>query len=271
MMSDQWTLKRRNLISTLAAGAVLGGIWGAAFPALATESRPTLAVVGHRSAQLILIDSSKARALVMVGHPDDQLLDALPAMMTVFRQRIDLIIGSQDALEQHAISIRDRWSIQHAIAFQEKSALPTLAMPTTVASNTVSIALGTDMSLNCLVGHRGEWSASGSGGGDPLWAIHVTHPVAEISIAPSVGALEAAGTPPADVLIVPEPASTRPDRFGTSQAIAVNYDSDVADEEVPEGLRVTRVFPRDIARFVFEDDKLRLPPWSKSAGTAHSR
>src|SRR5690606_41835668 len=68
-MNEQPRLSRRAAFSSVASGLVLGAVWGATFPIVASESRPSIAIVGHRGAQLVLIDSGKARALVFLGDP----------------------------------------------------------------------------------------------------------------------------------------------------------------------------------------------------------
>jgi hypothetical protein len=251
---------RRSVLATVVSGAVLGGIWGAAFPLVASENRPSLSVVGHKGAQLILIDSSEARALVMVGEPDDLLMDSLPAMMTLFRQRIDLLVAAQPVLVRHARRLQNRWAIRHALALESHPALDVPPVPTTSVSDVVSVSLGRSITLQCEVAHRNDWDARVAPTDQILWTASLRHPGGQTVIASDMHSLDASSHRSGTLLISPEiPLDGAARNFG---ALACNYDSEAFEDAAVESLLVTRLYPEDIARFVLHDSGIDLPPWT---------
>lgn len=253
---------RRQAIATIAGGAVLGGVWGAAFPALAMESRPTLAAVGHRGAQIVLIDSTAGRALILLGDPDDNLIDRLPAMMTMFRQRIDLIIGSHAVLATRAARLRDRWSIQYAISMQPTATGEVLAMPTIRVTHNLAIGLGGGLTVVCTVGHRDEWSSTEPERESSLWTLTVNHVGGASVIAPDVASIEATNPPGSLLTLVPDLPPSDASRRSPTMAFAVNHDGVGNDDDIGVGRSLTRIYPEDIARFVLHREGIDLPAWT---------
>jgi hypothetical protein len=263
-MNEQPRLSRRAAFSSVASGIVLGTIWGATFPIVASENRPSLIVIGHHSSQIVLVDSGEARALVFLGVPDDALIERIPSMMTLFRQRIDIVIGTKSVLEQRAIASRSRWKIRHAIMMSGRTTTPGVNMPTTVISDSASIDLGRGMTLRCSVGHRNEWLV-GNAAIPELWMTLVSHPSGDVALVPDEPSIEALGPLDATLIVMPEPAPSRITSMTPAKAIAINYDSDAAEEDAGASLAVTRIYPQDIARFPFGDDGIELPAWTETA------
>ena len=241
---------------------VLGGLWGAAFPALAIENRPTIAVIGHHGAQLVLVDSSEARALVMVGDPDDALMERIPAVMTLFRQRIDLLIASQPVLLRHAGWLRERWSLVHAVSLQSTMEPGQPAIPTTIVTEGIAIRLGGEMVLESRIGHRGEWDARRPLYPSPMWTISVTHSGGTVVISPDAESIDVAAPMAASLLISPEMPPPATSARMPVHAFACNYDSKSLEQHGNPGKPLTRIYPQDIARFVLHDKGIDLPPWT---------
>jgi len=266
-MNEQPRLSRRAAFASVASGLVLGAVWGATFPIVASESRPSIAIVGHRGAQLVLIDSGKARALVFLGDPDDRLIERIPSIMTLFRQRIDVIVGTRPVMERRAFDLKSRWSIEHAVAVHSSAIPPSWAMPATVISDAASIDLGGEMTLRCTVGHRGEWLIGHESSSTP-WSARLTHPSGEVVLVPDAASLDALGPVDAPLIVMPEPAPGHVQSWKTARALAINYDSDAAEENTSPTVAITRTYPQDIARFTFGNDGIELPAWTESAGTS---
>jgi hypothetical protein len=258
-------MNRRDLVTTIAVGALIGGVWGAAFPAVASESRPSVAVVGEGKSQIVLIDSTDVRALLLVGSPNPSLMECLPAMMTLFRQRVDLVIGSRSMLEAEAMALRDRWSLSHAISLQTALEPVALAMPATVVTDSLAIDLGAGLNLTVRIGHRDEWRTGHPQRTEPLWSVELMHAGGTIAIAPDVPSLEATGTGASSMLLMPEAPRHSVLRIHPTSALAVNYDSELSEDTVTDGMALTRIYPEDIARFVLTEDELQLPPWTGMA------
>lgn len=253
---------RRELIATVAGGTVIGAMWGAAFPVLAMEGRPTIAVVGKDDAQLVLVDSGSARVLVLVGEPDNSLLDRLPAMLTVFRQRIDLVVGSLPALTAHIGALAYRWSLRQAIVLNATSDAPSLPIASDVVSNSLDVTLGNSVTLEIRVGHRDEWRTPVAGTLAPLWSIRVAQGDAAVSIVPDARSFAAMLPGPAAVLVSPSAPSPEVRAKGPTRSLAINFDSESIDPLPADGVALTRIFPRDIGRFVLTEDGVQLPAWT---------
>lgn len=253
---------RRDVIATIAGGAVLGAVWGAAFPALAMEGRPTIAVVGEQNAQLALIDAGSVRAMIFIGEPDVALMERLPAMLTVFRQRIDIVIGSVFALVAQAGALSDRWKVRHAVAICPVNGSPSLSIPSTTVSDALDIALEERVTLEIRVGHREEWRTPDPGSGPPLWSMHVRRDATAVSIVPDARSFAATLPGPSAVLIAPSAPSPEIRSKAPANSLAINFDSESIDPPPSDGVALTRIFPRDIARFVLTDDGVELPAWT---------
>lgn len=253
---------RRDLIATVTGGALLGALWGAAFPIVATERRPTVSVVGHQNAQVILIDSSSARVLMLSGEPDDELLEALPAIMTVFRQRVDLLVAPPRTLADRGIALRQRWRIRHAISLGKGHVPPPSALSTTSVQDTLEVSLDEETRLLLRIGYRDNWRADVVGTGTSLWCATLDTPAGRITIAPDVPSIAAIGPPTSVLMIVPD--APAPEILARSPAagLAVNYDSNSLRTPPAPGPALTRIYPRDVARIVIAGDHLELPEWT---------
>lgn len=265
-MTDRTSLSRRELINVLTGGALIGGLWATAFTGFATEDDASLSVVGGRGAQVVIVDSKPERALILVGMPDDHLLERLPAMMTIFRQRIDIIIGSHVALEHLAASFRSRWNLSHAVVLRSDVASTPLSMATTTVVESARIDLGRKLTIDCHVGHRGEWSESIHDTEDDYWCIQIDHAAGRVIIAPNAASLETITLPAASLLVVPEaPPKATLHRVQVS-AIAANEDAKFLPDLAAD-IPLTRIYPIDVARFELTGEKLRLPPWTQQSHT----
>jgi hypothetical protein len=262
MIKDR-PVNRRELFTTIAGGVVLGGLWGVAFPVFARENRPSVAIVGHRHAQIALVDSSSARALILLGEPDDRLIDQLPAMMTLFRQRIDLVIGSDTALAPSAADLNARWTTKQAIAFQSTTRASNPPIPTITVLTPISIDLDGHVTLVCSPGHRDEWLASSPQRTSPIWSIELRHSGSTIVFAPDALSLASATPASATMIVTPDAPSQATLRRTTASAWAVNHDTVNEYFKPSDGVALTRIYPEDISRFVWDNSTIVSPPWTQ--------
>lgn len=262
-MTGNATTNRREVVATIAAGAVLGAVWGAAFPVLATEGRPTIAVIGERNAQLALVDAGAARLLVLVGEPDDRLLQRLPAMLTVFRQRIDVIVGTSTALIAHSQSLVRRWRVRHAIVMSNTADAPSLPVPATVVADGVDIEAGDTTRLALRIGYRDEWRLRGPGGA-PMWSLRIARGDSVVSIVPDARSFAAVPPGTSAVLVSPSAPPSELRAVSPASALAVNYDSDSIASPPGAGVALIRVYPQDISRFTLAGNGVELPPWTEA-------
>jgi hypothetical protein len=120
---------------------------------------PTLSVVGTGASQLALLDTTGARALIVLGLPQQDVLDQVPAMLTTFRQRIDLLIGDEAAIDVVAGHARDRWNTAHELviptALGGRAALERSRR--TVVRSGLTIELGDGCTTTLTIAPQGEW------------------------------------------------------------------------------------------------------------------
>lgn len=266
-MIDKFGANRREVVATIAGGAVLGALWGAAFPVLATEGRPTIAVIGERNAQVAVIDAGAARFLVLVGEPGESLLRRLPAMLTVFRQRIDVLVGTSPALVSHAHTVARKWRVRHAIVVSDTSDAPSLLMPSTIVADGIDISVGEKVRMELRIGHRDQWRWR-EPGGMPMWSLRIMRGQSTVSIVPDVRSFAAIPPGPSALLIAPTAPPPELRAISPANALAVNYDSESIDPPPLDGVALARVYPQDIARFVLTDDGVEPPSWTIPAASS---
>lgn len=253
---------RRDLIATVTGGALLGALWGAAFPIVATERRPTIAVVGHHGAQIILIDTASSRVLFLSGEPDRDLLETLPAVMTVFRQRIDLVLATSSVLADNIQALQQRWRIRRAIALEGKTSAATFLVPTTVVDDGIDVSLDESTELRIRMGHRKAWLSTVQGPIPPIWRATIATRAGNVVVVPDIASLAAIGAPAASLLISPDAPVDELLRISPASAIAVNYDSETIRPAPKSGPALTRIYPVDVARFVIGEGAVILPEWT---------
>jgi hypothetical protein len=200
--------------------------------------------------------------LGLSGEPDDELLETLPAIMTVFRQRIDLLVATPRVLAGRGIDLQRRWRIRHAISLGVSDVAPPSALPTTVVRDALDVSLNEDTRLLLRMGYRNAWRADEASPGSSLWNATLETPAGRVTIAPDVPSIAAIAPAPSALLIVPDAPAPEILGVSPSSGLAVNYDSDSLKSSPPSDLALTRIYPRDVARIVVAGDHLELPEWT---------
>ncbi len=256
---------RRSLIAGAGLGLLAGGAWVAGLRAVATPSRPRLAVIGTGVAQIALLDTSGARVLIMSGIPDDQLLEQVPALMTLFRQRVDILIGSPMTLDTVGRAFRDRWNVSIIAPVGTSSLARPRAPHEHPISSTTDLELADDVSIRVKVTPRNGWTNSDTG--TSLWIAELATPTYRIVIAPDAGSLRVLAEPGPVLACIPEGNAAAIYRQVRPASIAMNDSSNGVelrnDDPRPT---IVRTYPADIAVFDFQANGLSMPSWAETPG-----
>lgn len=254
-------INRRSLVAG-GAGIALGSGWAAALRATTLPAHPSLAVVGAGTAQVALLDTTTARALILLGTPTEALLGQLPAMLTTLRQRIDVIIGGEWALEAPGAGFAGRWAVRHRLLVPATIGgdhAPDSAHQTTVTRD-IALELGRNVVVEIRVTPRQEWRTTDAGSGT-VWCMTIRHAGNVIALGPDTTAAAELGPIQPSLAVAP---GDEPDRLAaTLQPASIAVNAAYLEEYTDAGEVVRlRIFPEDVARVELHEDGLKLPPWA---------
>lgn len=255
-------INRRSWLATSFSGIVIGAIWGAGVGALASLKHPTLSVIGRDSAQIAILDTLSVRVLIILGVPDQGLIDQIPALMTMMRQRIDIVIGMPTGLATLGTSFASRWNVGHTIAVPDN--LETSSGPNTSTRSTLTRSTALDLdgrvSLGIDIISRNGWNTLPQ---SLLWSATIVHGSSFVLLGADDASLLATARERRPLLIV-APAITRSSIAIklTPGSIAVNSDAQQDSQNEPNAFAIVQTFPEDIARFVFKEEGIELPAWT---------
>jgi hypothetical protein len=250
-MAASPTRNRRTLILSAVAGVIAGGAWGAAIQALAKPSTPTLSIIGKGETQVILLDTTRLRVLILCGTPDEELRAQIPALLTMLRQRIDILVGTSAALDALGHEFWQRWRVSHSFVLADGVTAGQDTSTQTWITQAVGAELGDGVSIDFSLTTRDEWEATM----EPrsLWAVTVRAGSSLVTLAPDMDSALVLSAPRSTLVATLLPAS-----------IAVNSEDDLTwPTEDPSGAVLVRIYPEDISRFELRDDGIALPTWAE--------
>ncbi|HEV2074485.1 MAG TPA: hypothetical protein VGR29_12715 [Thermomicrobiales bacterium] len=253
-------ITRRALLTSVGLGILAGGTWGAAIQALATPSAPSLSVVGKEDMQIVLLDTTEVRVLLLLGSPDDDLQSQIPGMLTMLRQRVDLLVGASSSVNALGSSFRNRWQLVHTLAIAEPASPPVASETLTTVRDDLMIDVGNGVSLDLRIAVRGAWKQTVNS--HTLWAAIIRYGEHKIVLAPSGEALvELGATSPSLALVPVSPLGDIANTIGPG-AIATNSRDDLTLQvQEPLGTVLVRIYAQDTARFELSRSGLTLPAW----------
>lgn len=262
-------LPRRSAIRFLAASGLVGAVWGTGLSALYGNRPASVTVAGENDWQLTLAESTRSRAAILMGAPDQELADTLTRMMGSFRQRIDLVIGPVEALAALPDGYRGRWNVQRTIALSGAEAASSVGATSTLSSPT-RIALGSQLSLLLSPVIHGTSTDTGEADDTPVrWIVSAVAYGAIIRIGAQLEDIVALNAGPTAMTIAPGGDLRMVWEFDPTSGIAVNNNhvpDDVirADDCDPTGPRwLVSVFPEDYSRLTFLERGVGLPTWAR--------
>jgi hypothetical protein len=148
---------RRNMVSAVIGGALLGSAWGLGLRQTSShDGTPAVTAAWNRSGSATLIEHKRQR-VILLDCPEADRQPALVELVTGFmRQRIDVLIASDDTLAALPADLADRWKISQILASDAHTSHPRIGFcGWTLAIDTLTIS-----------GQRvnsGQWLATTSG------------------------------------------------------------------------------------------------------------
>lgn len=254
---------RRSLVIGAITGVMAGGVWGAAIQRLATPSTPSLAIIGKRDAQIVLLDTTRIRVLILLGIPDEDLQLQIPALLTMLRQRVDIVIGSISAIESLGQEFMERWQVTKSLVFPESSVVrPGAPLQTSVTSD-MTADLGTGISLQLTSTMRGAWNAAEAPRN--LWQVLITDGRTNVSLSPNVASALILAPQAATLLIIPraDPGQILSPLYPAALATNARDDLELPDD-TSRTISLVRTYPQDISHFELVHIGLQLPAWTES-------
>lgn len=252
-------MSRRILI-----GSAIGVGWAAAVKHFSFPGDMRVSVIGKSRSQLALVDMDQMHTVVCLGAPEDALLRNLPLLMTLFRQHLDLAIGSEDAIM--AIQRHGYKPCETLIVGAPRRGN---AAAHNVLSRSVSIDCGSDAHLNIRLNTIGAWSSDRNP--QTYWSADLR--AQECTVAMAATDLDAVSSGPAraDIVIVPAATSTTVLRKLGARALATNESSafDTLSRQPAEN--VIPIFPDDVAAFGITSNGVTLPSWAHGGSVSSSR
>lgn len=259
---DASAISRRRFATAVAAASLVGAGWAVALARSVVPSMPNAAVIGDDESMLTLIEAGGARCLLLIGPPHQPLIDTLPSVMTMFRKRIDIVIAEHDVLAKLGSQIASSWGVRRFVSIQASRAEPSLAHPTEVVLTPTTIRLGENVTIEVTPDTR-AMIGDVSEGPTLYWSATCTRGTSTITFGPTADSLRLTAPVAPTLLICPSWPDTETLDFLRPVSVAVNSSNmEVDDVSVP----LTRVFPRDVARFALHTDRIEMPAWTQNSG-----
>lgn len=251
------------MIASTSLGLAAGAAWGTAIYALGTPSVPSLSVVGKQEMQIALLDTTKIRILFLLGTPDSELQEQIPGILTMLRQRIDIVVGASEAVDALGAPFRHRWRVSHTLVIPEADSTITPTNNRTWVTRDVVVDLGDGASIDIQATSRAGWNRTATP--HALWAAALHSGRQKISLAPSAESLAALVDTGSSLLVVPDAQTGKPAADLEARIVATNGREDLTfPREGGLGAILVRTYPQDVARFELRPDGIALPAWHES-------
>lgn len=188
-------INRRQLLAATATGVVVGLVG-----ASVTRGDVSIRFIGRQSTIIALLDTGEARAMLVLGQRDDDLLENIPGLKTVGNTRIDLVIASHRVLATHAAREHLQIDSTPTIAIQANTSLAPIRGDITPVTSAIELEVGDAIPVRI--------TASGSGlpdleADDPDFVISAKYDETRILFASSDSALRLTDDGACDLLAVP--------------------------------------------------------------------
>lgn len=257
MVEPGAALTRRQLLSGSLAGVVAGGAWGAAIQSLAKPSAPTVSLIGAGASQIALVDTIDLRVLILLGPVSDGLVDAIPMLLTMVRQRLDIVVGPAATIEHLPAGFTSRWRVAHTFVIPAAGAATPATRTQTSVVDDFRLEPGNGVELVIRRSTRADWQAHAET--QQLWTVTTTFDEAALVFAPDMASVDVLAERGPAVLAVPKGEVGHIARRWSPAAIAVNARDEL---DAAPGTMLVRIHPGEVARFTIRDGQVALPPWA---------
>lgn len=252
-------MNRRDAIGFGLAGIALGGAWSGSFALAMRFAPPTIEVVGDGYAQIALLNTTRFRALFLIGTPGESLRQQIGYVLGFLRERLDLVIGTATAISSLGDAFRDAHHVARTIAVDDDA-----------HAGAMRANLPQDVTLQLTIASLGAWKRIGEP--TATWSAVITHADATVALGPDLDRL--ATTIPTDtaLAIAPYGSLTYAARKLPRTALALNVDhvdeTALLGEMTDDDPWIVRVHRNDRATFAFRNGGVTLPDWAVRAPIA---
>lgn len=256
---------RRRLVATCGGAAALGASWLTGLALLARGRHPQMFVVGDDTWQVLLVEHGHRRILILNGEFEHSPEPEINRLCSVLRQRIDVVAGTANALALLSNDFRARRAVDTVI---QLDGLPGQASSPDFVPLTRSIEISFG---EVIVQFRPLPQSQTEPDHDATsaWIAHVHVRQLVAAIASSLDLIAEHASTESSLAIAATGSVDDMPEFLLGRATAINAPSArrASDTQVIGSLdrrqsALIRVFPRDIASFVFRGDRLILPDWA---------
>ncbi|MDQ3540754.1 MAG: hypothetical protein M3440_08715 [Chloroflexota bacterium] len=262
------SFSRRAFLESFLATA----IGGSAIAAFVVQGKLRLLVVGEDEWQIALLLAARTRVLILTGALTQDAMAAIPMLLSVMRQRIDVVIDSSASLASLPDGFRQRWMVRRIIPLADDG-----ASSTEMTSLDQVLYIPGALRVNVSASPRGFWTER-SGGSDrtATGLVTISAGGSIIAIARNLETIADLGPALTTLAIAPVGSIDRVARRLRVPTICINADQ-VRDQKidfgggglVASGARsLVRVFPQDVAEFRLLEDGIAIPAWRQTIASA---
>lgn len=250
---------RRQLATMTSIGALAGGVWTVGLASVLRSAEPDITILGTGDWQVVFLESGTDRILFLVGTFDSSPEGAISQLLSTLRQHVDLVVATSSAIAQ-----LDRSGQLGRAVWIQLDAEPTqpdsLRLRALRQRLVISVQGG---SVDMRRIPQREWSRQ-----EQLpasWIVELQLGGLRLALANSLLMAASTASPETALLIAPGGNIDAALNLLPNVSIATNgYGFEPLLEPVAksDGYLV-RTFPRDSARFRFNDGVLSLPSWAQ--------
>lgn len=269
LVHSRQPLSRRAVIPGMLATAISGS----AIAAGVVRGDPRLLVVGEDRWQIALLLSSRIRVLILTGELSPDAMATIPMLLSVMRQRIDVVIGTSAGLSMLPNEFRQRWMVRRFILVADDGD----ASIRTRAVDQVLYMPGA-VRVEVSASPRNAWvKPSGEATRDAASLVTITRSGSIIAISSNLETIAELGSSSTTVAMAPIGSIDHVARRLRVPTICINA-VHVPKPEVsfgserpsPSGNRsIVRIFPTDVAEFGLRHDGIAIPAWRQRSAPAH--
>jgi hypothetical protein len=216
-------------------------------------------VVGDDAWQMAFLEAGADRILILSGAFEESVDAEVGRLLSTLRQHVDVVVGTETGLRNVSAS-----GILGSALWVQLDAPPNQSDTPGYRAlrHHLSISLdGGQLALERIP--QNEWSTAG--GEVASWWMRLDTAGLTIAIAPDLET--AARVAPVTTALVVAPGGDAETFLRTLPGVAVATNGyrwdNVSEQSVRVPTHLIRTFPRDLARFRFEEDRLLLPSWSQ--------
>lgn len=247
---------------------VCTAIGGSSIAAMVVRGEPRLLVVGENQWQVALLLASRTRVLMLTGDLSREAVEVIPMLMSVMRQRIDVVVGPASGLALLPDRFRQRWMVRSFIPLPDDNGT-SLEKP--APGRLLQLPGGFHVAVFSVP--KGFWAESSRAAmRSATHVITISWSRYVIAIADSLEAIAEFGSGSTTMAVAPGGAIEHIARVLRVPTLCINADQ-VRDQDIDAGSdsshrladrMLVRIFPEDVAEFRLRHDGVAIPSWRQA-------